>query len=96
MSPPFMSPPFDPDDEFIVDEVGQWATKTAVKARITKLGGTVLDHSGSAAAVIDKIVSAINPYGLWLSKIRSLGATPAEGFELVAGPRGQHRIGWSL
>jgi three-Cys-motif partner protein len=145
---------------------------TAAKARIAKLGGTVLDYSGMAEIVVGQIVRAINPYGLhfafldpynleqlpfsiieklasiqrmdmlihvsvqdlqrnlddysrvggvldafvpgwrnkvninqainplraallecWLDKIRSLGTTPAQGIELVAGPHGQ-RLYW--
>jgi len=144
----------------------------AAKARVAKLGGTVIDYSGAAEAVVSEIVHAINPYGLhfafldpynleqlpfaiieklasvqrmdmlihvsvqdlqsnldeysgpggvldsfipgwrqevninqaikplraallecWLKKIRCLGTIPAEGIELVAGPRGQ-RLYW--
>ena len=144
----------------------------AAKVRIAKLGGTVIDYSGMAENAVDRIVHAINPYGLhfafldpynleqlpfsiieklasiqrmdmlihvsvqdlqrnlddysrpggvldsfipgwrqqvnkdqainplraallecWLNKIRSLGTTPAQGIELVAGPRRQ-RLYW--
>lgn len=144
----------------------------AARMRITRLGGAVVGYTGAAEIIVEKIVSAINPYGLhfafldpynlgqlpfsiierlasvqrmdmlihvsvqdlqrnlddysrpggvldafipgwrdnvnikqainplraallecWLSKIRSLGTTPAQGIELVAGPRGQ-RLYW--
>jgi three-Cys-motif partner protein len=148
------------------------AKVAAAKMRIEEIGGAVVDHSGIADVIVDRIVHAISPYGLhftfidpynleqlpfsiieklasvqrmdmlihvsvqdlqrnlddyslpggvfdsfipgwrekvnqnqainplrasllecWLNKIRSLGTTPAQGIELVAGPRGQ-RLYW--